>query len=461
MKILLIAPSSGRWRKVGRTRLFNGKTFRFSLLSLLTVAAATPEGDSLRIIDEQVDDVPWDEDFDLVGITAMTATAPRAYELADAFRAKGVPVVLGGMHPTFRPQEALAHADAVVRGEAEGVWADVLEDARGMSLRGVYQAPEPHSLKGLRQPPRKLLPATSYATVQAVQATRGCPHTCAFCSVSAFNNATQRRRPVGEVAAEVAALPERFFLLVDDSLAAEPDYAKALFRALIPLRKHWFSQVTLKSTDDPELIRLAAESGCVGVFVGLETFSDRALESVDKGFNQVEEYRWRIRMLHEHGIAVEAGVVLGFDADGPEVFARTLRLLDELEIDMIQVSVLTPLPGTRFFEEMERRVLDRNWAHYDYHHVVFQPRRMTAESLQAGHDWLTREFYRPWRILRRLWRQSRRPRGVRGLLYAAAVDFAYLGRILRWGIKGWDPEAEGGLPESRPAPRAPLAAQVC
>ncbi|MBI5240361.1 MAG: radical SAM protein [Elusimicrobia bacterium] len=294
-----------------------------------------------------------------------------------------------------------------------------------------------------------------------MQATRGCPHTCAFCSVSAFNGAAQRRRPAEEVAAEVAALPERFFLLVDDSLAAEPEYAKALFRALAPLRKHWVSQVTLKSTDDPELIRLAAESGCVGVFVGLETFSDRALESVDKGFNQVEEYRSRIRILHQNGIAVEAGVVLGFDADGPGVFAKTLRLLDELEIDMIQVSVLTPLPGTRFFKEMASRILDRNWAHYDYHHVVFQPRRMTAESLQAGHDWLTREFYQPWRILRRLWRQALRPLGARGLPYAAAVNFAYLGRILRWSIKGWDPAAEGGLPERRPAPQTPRLAQVC
>jgi len=454
VKILLIAPASGNWRHVGRSGLFGGRTFRFSLLSLLSVAAETPPEWELALVDEQVDEIPWEGGWDLVGITAMTAAAPRAYEIADAFRSRGIPVVLGGMHPTFLPEEALRHADAVVAGDAEGVWPRVLGDAAAGRLSGIYRAEAPHGLQGLRPPPRHLVRGRHYATLQAVQATRGCPHRCSFCSVSAFHGGLHRRRPIPEVVAEVAALPGKFFLLVDDSLVAEPEYARALFRALAPLGKHWMSQVTLAITDDPSLVELAARAGCVGVFVGLETFSESALEGVEKGFNRVEEYRERIRRLHAAGIGVEAGVVLGFDADGPETFGRTLRLLDDLEVDMIQVSVLTPLPGTPFFDAMAGRILDRNWTHYDYHHVVFQPARISPEALQAGHDWLTREFYAPGRIARRLARLASRPHGLRCLPYGAAINLAYLGRVLRWRIRGWDPALEGAARHAR-APQGP------
>lgn len=174
-------------------------------------------------------------------------------------------------------------------------------------------------------------------------------------------------------------------------------------------------------------VRLMAESGCVGVFVGLETFSEPNLSRVDKGLNRVSEYRERIRLLHHYGIGVEAGVVLGFDADSAGTLRETLKALDDLCIDMAQISVLTPLPGTPLFRTMGDRILDRNWAHYDFHHVVFQPSRMSVEALQAGHDWLTREFYRPWRVARRLWRLAVRPRSARVLPYAAAINAAYTG----------------------------------
>jgi radical SAM superfamily enzyme YgiQ (UPF0313 family) len=270
--------------------------------------------------------------------------------------------------------------------------------------------------------------------VQAVQATRGCPNRCAFCAVSAFHGGVFRQRPVEEVAREVASLPERFFIFVDDSLTADRDYARELFGALRPLGKRWFSQSTLDITDDPSLVRLAAESGCVGLFVGLETFSDRNLSSVEKGFNRVSDYHDRVRCLHEHGIGVEAGIVLGFDGDEPGVFRQTLDLLDDCEIDMVQISVLTPLPGTPWYERIKPRIFDHDWSHYDYHHVVFDPRLMSAEQLQAGHDWVTREFYRPWRIARRLARTAARPHGFRYLPYEAAINGAYYGRVLRWRI---------------------------
>lgn len=438
MRVLLIAPASGKWYGIGRSRLFGGRVFRFSLLSLLSVAADTPDGVDVQIVDEQVEEVPTDGEFDLVGITCMTAAAPRAYALADLFRGRGVRVVLGGMHPTLMPEEALGHADAVCVGEAEGVWARILDDARANRLARVYRR-APSDLVAVPRPPRDFLRSRHYGTLQAVQATRGCPNSCAFCSVSAFHQGRFRCRPVEEVVAEVAAFANRFFVFVDDNLIADRDYARELFCALRPLRKLWISQATLEIADDQELVRLAADSGCIGMFVGIETFSEANLTSVDKGFNKVSEYRDKIRALHEHGIGVEAGIVFGFEGDDPGVFRRTLTLLDDLAIDLAQVSILTPLPGTPFHDRMRQRIFDRNWSRYDFHHVVFEPRRMSAADLQAGHDWITYQFYRPWRIARRLARIALRPGGLRMLPYAAAINLAYYGRTLRWRLRGWDP----------------------
>ena len=438
MKILLIAPASGKWRHVGRRWWFNGKTFRFSLLSLLSVAAESPPDAELCIVDEQIDEIPWEADVDLVGITCMTALAPRAYEIAQRFRARGIPVVLGGVHPTLCPEDAAKHADAIVIGEAEGIWQQVVADASRGQLQNLYRNEQP-PLDGLKRPPRHLLSAGKYATIQAVQATRGCPHGCDFCAIAAFNRQTQRRRPVEEVVAEVRVLPSRGFIFVDDNLTADRDYARELFAALQPLRKRWVTQSTLAITDDPGLVRLMANAGCTALFVGLETFSEQNLGSVNKTCHRVEQYREAISLLHRHGIAVEAGIVFGFDGDSPDVFQRTLKMLDDLEVDLVQVSIFTPLPGTPRAALLADRIYDDDWANYDFHHAVFQPARMSAGDLQAGHDWVTHQFYRPWRILRRLWRHLRRPGGWASLPYLAAVNAAYRGRTVHWKIHGWDP----------------------
>jgi len=438
MKILLIAPASGNWRHVGRHRLFNGKTFRFSLLSLLSVAAESPPEAEIQLVDEQIDEIPWDADVDLVGITCMTAIAPRAYEIARRFRARRIPVVLGGVHPTLCPEEAIRHADAIVVGEAEGVWGNVVADALAGRLQGIYRNEQP-PLVGLKRPPRHLMSTGKYATVNAVQATRGCPHGCDFCAIAAFNNHTQRQRPVEEVVAEIKDLPSRGFMFVDDNLTADRDYAKRLFTALKPLRKRWITQSTLAIADDPQLVRLMADAGCIGIFAGLETFSGDNLGSVNKTCHRVEQYREAIQLLHRHGITVEAGIVFGFDGDGPEVFRKTLRTLDDLEVDLIQVSIFTPLPGTPRAKLLADRIFDRDWANYDFHHAVFRPAKMSPRDLQAGHDWVTWQFYRPWHILRRIWRHLRRPRAWASLPYLTALNAAYHGRTVRWHIRGWDP----------------------
>lgn len=439
MKLLLIAPASGRWREVGRTRWFNGKMFRFSLLSLLRVAAETPADWNIRVVDEQIEDIPWEDDVDLVGITCMTAAAPRAFELARRFRSRGVPVVLGGMYPTLCPQEALSHADGIVVGDAEGLWPRVIDDFRAGLLGGVYRHGVPPQLDGLKPAPRHLLAGHRYATVHAVQATRGCPNRCDFCAVSAFNGHTQRRRPVADVVREVAAIPAKTFIFIDDHLTADPEYARALFEALIPLGKRWITQSTLAMAQDEGMVALAADAGCVGVFVGLETVSNANLHAVDKAFHRAERYAKAIEVFHAYGIGVEAGIVFGFDGDDAHTFQRTLHMLDRWKVDAIQVSILTPIPGTRRYEKTQDRLVDRDLSHYDFHHVVFKPNQMSAQDLQAGHDWVTRQFYRPHRILRRLWRHLWRPNGCRTLPFVCAINLAYLGRVVRWKIRGFDP----------------------
>jgi radical SAM superfamily enzyme YgiQ (UPF0313 family) len=453
VKILLIAPASGRWRRIGRTGLFKGKTFRFSLLSLLSVAAETPKEAQIRIVDEQVDSIPFDETFALVGITCMTALADRAYEISAKFRARGIPVILGGMHPTFCPGEALQHADAIVAGDVEGVWAKVLSDLSAGQLHGVYRNLSAPPLEGLKRPPRHLLEGKNYGTIQSVQATRGCSNSCDFCSVAAFHCHEQRFRPVEEVRDEVASLPERFFIFVDDNLTGDRRYAEELFRELLPLGKKWIAQSTLSIADDPGFVALAADAGCIGLFVGLETFSGQNLDAVGKTCHRVEAYRDAIRLLHSRGIGVEAGIVFGFDNDTPGVFRHTLDMLDALEVDVIQVSVFTPLPGTPRFRTMRDRITDLKWSQYDFHNVVFEPRGMTREDLQAGHDWVTRRFYSPRSIARRLLRHMRRPGGFRTLPYHFALNAAYFGRVFRWKIRGYDPE-RGGRPGRIFAPPA-------
>lgn len=306
MNILLVAPASGSWRSIGKKKVFNGKTFRFSMLSLLAVAAESPPNVNVQIIDEQVDEIPWNDSFDLVGITCMTAAAPRAYKIADNFRNRSIPVVLGGMHPTFCPDEASRHADSIVLGEAEGLWPNAVADAKNQCLKPIYSHSHLANLKGLKIPPRHLLISGKYGTIHAVQATRGCPHRCDFCSISAFNQASQRYRPIDEVIAEIANIPSRFFMFVDDNLTADKEYACQLFRKLIPLRKHWVTQTILAMADDKELVRLASRAGCVGVFIGMETFSEKNLNSVNKEFNRVEKYQEAIEILHGEGIGVEA-----------------------------------------------------------------------------------------------------------------------------------------------------------
>lgn len=442
MKILLILPAAEHLRVTSdNPDIPKRAMLRFSLLPLTTVAALTPEGHEVTICDENVEAVDFDDAVDLVGISFMTAYAPRAYEIAQEFRRRGIKVVAGGYHPTFMPEEVAQHFDAVVVGDAEGIWPQLVGDAQARNLRRYYRNSTAPSLADQPLPRRDLLHKTArhYATTDAVQIGRGCIHKCTYCSITAFHCGTYRRRDLDTILDELNHIG-RNFIFVDDNIIAEPEFAKQLFRAMRPLGKKWVSQASIKIADDPELLRLARASGCQGLFIGIENVNPENLAAVDKEFNDPDDYQRRLDRIRKAGIGIIAGMIVGMDEDDPTVFERTLRFLDKSGIDGLQLNILTPLPGTPLHAEFERqgRVLLKDWALYDYRHVVFNPARMTMEQLQGGSDWLYRKFYRLDRILirfcRTLWTV-----GPSQAVLALKLGLTYRYDNLRENIRGFNP----------------------
>lgn len=411
MRILLVLPAGAHVRVTKDSPAVPRRAMlRFSVLPLTVVAALTPREHAVRIVDENVEALDFDAPVDVVGITFMTALAPRAYQIAGEFRARGKTVVGGGYHATLVPQEAAAYFDAIVAGDAEGVWEQVLRDIETGNLRPIYSqgpgsAPPPAN-GGLRVPvPRRdLLSGTQkfYATIHAVQTGRGCNHGCRYCSVTAFHQRTYRHRPLADVLDELRGVP-RDFIFVDDNLIAARDYALELFRAMVPLGKRWVGQCPVEVADDPELLRWMRAAGCRGLFIGIETESAENLAAMGKEFNDSLRYEARLRRIHRSGIGVVAGMMVGLDRDGPAVFEGCLRFLERARVEAVQLNILTPLPGTPLFDEMQRsgRITDCDSSGYDFRHVVFRPAGMTAGQLQAGADWVYARFYRLDRILLR------------------------------------------------------------
>lgn len=405
MKILLVLPANHGLRVTHEyPEVPRRKMLRFSLLPLTTVAALTPAEHEVTICDENVQPIDFDCDVDLVGVSLMTALAPRAYEIAAEFRKRSKTVVAGGYHPTFLPHEAALHFDAVVVGDAEEIWPQLLQDITNGSLKKVYRHAAPPALDRSPLPRRELLASTAkhYATTDAVQTGRGCLHQCRYCSVTAFHNGGYRHRQVDRVIEELKGVG-RDFIFVDDNIIADPEYAAELFRKMMPLRKRWVSQASITLADDPELLQLARKAGCHGLFIGLESISPDNLTQVGKEFNDVPTYAKRIKLIRKAGIGVIAGIIVGMDHDTKGVFEATHRFLKQTGIDAIQVNILTPLPGTLLFQDMEGegRIIDKRWERYDYRHVVFQPSMMTTGELQNGADWLYHKFYRLDQILTR------------------------------------------------------------
>ncbi len=368
------------------------------------VAALTPPEVEVSLTDENVTVIDFQKETDLVGITSLTVTAQRAYEIADTFRARGVKVILGGIHPSMLPEEASQHADSVVIGEAEGIWPGVVEDFKANKLQRVYRQPERPSLLGLPIPRRDLFAEAAYFVPRTISTTRGCPYSCFFCSVTSFFGHTYRCRPVEEILKEIETFNKKGpTIFVDDNIVGNPKFAKELFRALIPHKIKWVGQASVTIARDDELLKLAAASGCIDLFIGFESLSQANLVAVGKKINVVDEYENVIRKIHSHGIAIHGFFIFGFDEEDEDVFQRTVRFAQKMRLETAQFDPLTPYPGTAFCEAMDEtgRILTKDWSQYGYN-LTFEPKSMSREKLQAGHDWVWREFYSLPSIWRRV-----------------------------------------------------------
>lgn len=413
MRIALVSPKGPLYRHRGGIWK---KSLRYQPLTLTTLAALIPPElpHVVTLHDEGIDDVPLDLDADVVGITVITGTAPRAYALAAHFRARGAIVVLGGPHVTLVPDDAQPHADAIVVGYAEDSWPELLHDVVAGRLRDRYVQAPGLSLAGRPFARRDLLPRDRFLTNDVFEATRGCVHACEFCVVPTAWGRRPYLKPVGEVVAEIRAHGARRAIFLDLNIIADRAHALELFAALVPLRLQWYGLATVLLADDEELLRAAQRSGCRGLLMGLESLSAANLRGNRKGFNSPAKFAQVVERLHAHGIALQGCFVFGLDDDHPDVFRETAEFAVRARIDLPRFAVVTPFPGTPLFRrlEAEGRILTRDWELYDAQHVVFQPRHMTVRQLQEGIEAAWKHAY-SWRSIARRLAHSPAPWPVR------------------------------------------------
>ena len=403
MKLTLVRPNMGR-----RTDGPYVDEGRMEPLQLGLLAALCPPDVEVSLVDDRCEPVPYDTPTELVAITVETFTARRAYEIAAEYQRRHVPVVVGGFHPTLLPQEAARHADSVVTGDAESVWADVLGDFRAGALKPLYRGEGGAPQSGVI-PRRDLFMGKGYLPLALAQFGRGCPHGCAFCAVSAYFGRQHRYRPVDEVVREIEPLKGRLVFFVDDNIVANVPAAKQLFRALIPLRIQWVSQGTIDMVRDPELMSLMHESGCLGHVIGFETTDGQTMQATGKATNAggSGQYDEAIGILKSHSLQTWAAFTLGYDQDTPDTLYGLLDFALRHKFAFAAFNVLMPYPGTPLYARLQRedRLLydGRWWLHPDYrfNHAAFRPTGMTADELTRIAFDIRSRWNSPGALLRR------------------------------------------------------------
>lgn len=386
MKLKLIYPPH---RHFNRKRLFNITI----PLNLCVLAAHTPRDVDVSLTDAYLQDIDFDEHVDLVGITCLTPSALQAYKIADKFREKGVSVVLGGIHPTAIPDEALKHADAVVVGEAENVWKNVIEDFKRGCLSSVYQSETKPNLAGMPFPRRDICLPRRYLMRNLVETSRGCPFNCMYCSDWLVYGDKYRFRPIEEVVEEIKSINKKLFVFIDNNIAGNMNRAKKLFEALIPLKIKWVAQASVNLGFDEEAVKLAARAGCLGILVGLETLNKNLLKEIGKPFDP-DRYIESITRIQKYGINVQGEFIFGFDEDTPDVFQETVDFAIKAKLGSARFAILKPYPGTRIYDQFihEGRLKNFDWEKYHTSNVLYTPLSLTAEELSKGRDWAYNEF---------------------------------------------------------------------
>ena len=407
-RLLLINPSNIH------KGLGNIRATAWPPLNLPYLAAVTPHHYQIEVLDENIEPFEYRE-ADIVGITAYTASVNRAYQIAQIYRKRGVPTVMGGIHVSMMPEEALQYCDTVVKGEAEEIWPKVLEDFEAGNLQTQYTGTWP-SLETLPLPRRDIL-RNPYYQWGSIQTSRGCPMNCTFCSVTAFNGRRFRRRLLDEVIEELEQIPQKKILLVDDNIIGygkkDLEWTRAFFSRIIEknIKKFFFTQTSILFGEDPELVRLAARAGLKIVFVGMESINPKTLKAYGKSINlkrlQQNRYKELIARIRNEGIAFLGAFVLGADEDNLSTFHSTLKFIKSSHIDVIQVTKPTPLPGTQLWENLqkENRILNQNfpqaWDDYRLTKMVFKPMQMSIENVYMGFTYLRKAYYSFWETIKR------------------------------------------------------------
>lgn len=425
--IKLIAPS-----EQGENSRSSPETFKVQRLSLPLLAAVTPAGHTVTIVDEAFAADEVNEDVDLVGITVMTDLAKRAYHLGDRYRRRGVKVVMGGVHSTVLPGESLEHADSVVVGEAEEVWPRVVSDAASGKMEKLYRAPKLTDLKNMPHPRRDLYPrpaSNSYTPLAfGVEASRGCPYDCEFCSIGHVMGHQYRLRPVPEVIAEIESIDSPHLFFVDDALGLNRAAAKKLFTEMIPLRRLWVGQAGVSLAEDLELLRLLRHSGCMALLIGFESLQKQTQHGMKKLRNLRISFSEAMRRFHGEGIAVLGTFVFGFDHENRDVFDQTFEFSMTHRLDAVQLQILAPYPGTRLYTRLlnEGRLFDPKWWLYGYPAgtLLFQPRGMTPDELLDGFARLNRQIYSFRAIIKRFFGMTPWKRTAIGCRLIAGLNLA-------------------------------------
>jgi radical SAM superfamily enzyme YgiQ (UPF0313 family) len=398
-KLVLITVSSPVIRYVRRSRVLN-----FQQITMPYLAARVPPHWDVIHVDEEVGELDWNVKADIVGLTFHPPSALHAYEIAAHFRSRGICVVMGGPHVTLLPEEAKQHADVIFIGEAEGLWEEFLNGYESGLYLPHYQRMDAPCLVNILRARKDLFHRRDHAS-SVLFATRGCPSQCEFCAIALMYPHKHRTRPIPEVVAEFASFRGKVIIFSDDNLAGDLAYARALFQASAPYRKWWSSQASIHAARDEGFLEEAAKRGCKQLFLGLESVSQQSMTEINKGFNHVDEYYRLIKRIHSHGIAVQVGIVFGFDHDTTTIFADSVDFLEEAGVQNATFNILTPFPGTPLFRKLdrERRILTRDWRKYNSRtDVVYQPKQMSAAELLAGFQYANERFYSPTSIARRL-----------------------------------------------------------
>jgi radical SAM superfamily enzyme YgiQ (UPF0313 family) len=441
MKIKLIAPHEHREDALS-------SPFKMQRVNLPLLAALTPPGHTTTIVEEAFAPDDIDQNVDLVGITVLTELALRAYHIGDTYRKKGVKVTMGGIHPTVLPDEALQHADAVVVGEAEGVWPQLVSDAASGEMQRVYRAGKMTDLKSLPKPRRDLLSGNDYRGYIpipiGVETSRGCPYDCEFCCIGSTLGQQYRIRPVQEVIAEIESIDSPHLFFVDDALGLNRDYAKRLFTGMIPLQRRWLAQGTVSLAEDLELLGLMKRAGCLGLLIGFESVQKGTQHEVNKIKNLKIDFYEAMRRFHDEGFGILGSFVFGFDYENKDVFEQTLEFILRGRLDVAQLRILTPYPGTRLYNRLlsEGRLFSRDWwlRGYPPDTLLYQPQGMTADELVNGFARLNRQAYSFGAITKRFFGMSPWKRTLLGCSVYTGVNLSTRKRYFN-GLKNLQPFA--------------------